>query len=154
MWPLIAMAGSALLSMHQENQKAKQMKKYNEAQAEMTRYSPWTGRAGQIQQYTYDPLSAAAGGALQGLGMYQDFSKLNMNKPQAGGLTTSGVDQSINTLGSADMANSFGQMGQGVQNQYGHLLNKTQSSTPSLYSSLRNNNPFGANSFSMKPRYL
>ena len=145
------MVGTGLLSLNQENQKAKQMKKYNEGQAEITRYSPWTGRAGEIKPYTYDPLSATAGGALQGLGMSQSFGKLGGgSQPTASiGAASEGV------LGGTQMASELGQMGQSTMNKYSHLIPQgQQGATPSLYSSMKQSNPFAQNSFQLRPKYL
>lgn len=146
------MAGTTLLSLNQENQKAKQMKRHNEGQAEITRYSPWTGKSGEIQSYTYDPVSAGMGGALQGMGMAQTFGKMGgAAKPTgAPGVTPAG------DLGAGTMNAELGQMGQDATNKYAHLMpgQGAPGQTPSLYSSMKQNNPFASNSFSLKPKYL
>ena len=66
------MIGSALLQARQAEQRRNQQEKYNKGQAEVTRYSPWTGMQGQMDNsFIPDALSAAAGGAIQGASVAQ-----------------------------------------------------------------------------------
>lgn len=57
-----------------QNRQAEDQRKYNLAQAEMTRYSPWTGQKGQLDTRDIgSPLEAGVGGAVQGLGITQSL---------------------------------------------------------------------------------
>lgn len=78
MWPMLAAAGGmAALGMIREREKAKAQRKYNEGQAEISRYSPWTGMQGQITPVFDDSLGAGLQGGLSGAMMAQNFSKAN-----------------------------------------------------------------------------
>lgn len=83
MLPLLALMGaSAMLSARQAEQKKKQQQDNNRLQAELTRYSPWTGMQGQIDSsYIPDALTAGAGGALQGAAIGQGFGMGGMTQP-------------------------------------------------------------------------
>jgi hypothetical protein len=81
---LIPMAANALLSARSAERQQAQQKANNMAQAEMTRYSPWTHQTGQLDM-SYIPSSGAAafGGAVQGLGMGQAIDKAFPGAPAA-----------------------------------------------------------------------
>lgn len=65
--------------MNRQNRQANDQRRYNLAQAEITRYSPWTGQTGQLDtRDTSSPLEAGVGGAIQGLGINQT---LGINTP-------------------------------------------------------------------------
>jgi hypothetical protein len=60
--------------MMKQNRQANDQRKFNLAQAEMTRYSPWTGQTGQLDtRDTGSPLEAGVGGAVQGIGLTQSL---------------------------------------------------------------------------------
>ena len=85
MWQfLLPMAANALLSVNQARKNQEAQKQSNLAQAEMTRYSPWTHQAGQIDM-TAQPSSASAafGGAVQGLGIGQSINNAFASPAQA-----------------------------------------------------------------------
>ena len=65
-----AMAGINAIKGSQQRDAARD---YNKHQAEVTRYSPWTGMTGQTKQVTGGLLTDAAGGAMQGAMMGQAF---------------------------------------------------------------------------------
>jgi hypothetical protein len=65
-----AMAGINAIKGSQQRAAARD---YNRGQAEVTRYSPWTGMTGQTKQVTGGLLTDAAGGAMQGAMMGQAF---------------------------------------------------------------------------------
>lgn len=68
----LIMGGSGLLQARQADQRRKQQQRFNQGQAEVTRYSPWTGMQGQMDNsFVPDALTAGASGAIQGLGMAQ-----------------------------------------------------------------------------------
>lgn len=69
--PAMMVAGAALQG-RAADRKRKQQERFNQGQAETTRYSPWTGMTGQLDQsYVPGSLEAMAGGAIQGAGMAQ-----------------------------------------------------------------------------------
>lgn len=77
---LAVMAGMAGINAMNANQQQADTKRFNQGQAEMTKYSPWTGRAGEIQRHQGpSPLMAGVGGAAQGAGLAQQFGSA---KPQ------------------------------------------------------------------------
>ncbi|MFN3453445.1 MAG: hypothetical protein ACK41T_00695 [Pseudobdellovibrio sp.] len=77
------MAGSALLNARNAEAKRSQQKQYNLAQSELTRYSPWTGMKGQLDNsFNPDSLSAGVGGAIQGASIAQGVNGL-FSSPQA-----------------------------------------------------------------------
>jgi hypothetical protein len=71
MWPALAMMGaSAALSMYREKKKADAMNKWNQGQAEVTKWSPWTGMKGDVRPNFEDPMGAGLQGGISGLGLY------------------------------------------------------------------------------------
>lgn len=96
-WVTVAIVGgSALMGARAADKKAQQQKQYNMAQSELTRYSPWTGMKGQLDNsYTPDALSGGISGGIQGLGMAQGaqglFSKPAEAVPNAGGTMDAGM---------------------------------------------------------------
>lgn len=78
MWAMAipAIAG-AVLGYDQQRRQAKATEKFNKGQAEVTRYSPWTGVKGQIQQNNADPISGALQGGLSGAMFGQQLSGMN-----------------------------------------------------------------------------
>lgn len=78
MWWALPLATTAM-GLSRQNRQANDQRKYNLAQAEVTRYSPWTGQTGQLDtRDTGSPLEAGVGGAIQGLGLNQS---LDINTP-------------------------------------------------------------------------
>jgi outer membrane lipoprotein SlyB len=71
MWWALPIA-TALMGASKADRQAKQQKEYNLAQAEATRYSPWTGRAGQLDNSaTANAFEGAVSGGVHGLGIAQ-----------------------------------------------------------------------------------
>jgi hypothetical protein len=67
MWGQLAlMAGGAALGLMREKQKANAMRKFNEGQAETTKWSPWTGMKGDIKPVFEDSMGAGLAGGLTG----------------------------------------------------------------------------------------
>lgn len=67
---------AAAVSMMNAKKQADNQEAYNKAQAEMTKYSPWTGVAGKITPITApSALGAAASGAIQGMAIQQGIGK-------------------------------------------------------------------------------
>lgn len=92
MWWLLP-AATALLSANKANRQAEQQQKYNIGQSEMTRYSPWTGQAGKIDNsYTPSVLEGGLSGGVQGLGIMQSFGKSPWGAPTQ-------MQQNSNALG-------------------------------------------------------
>jgi hypothetical protein len=93
--------------MTNQNRQAENQRKYNLAQAEMTRYSPWTGQKGQLSMSdTGSPLEAGVGGAVQGLGLTQSLG----GDLGFGGAAQSMAPQSQGlSLGGQEMANELGE---------------------------------------------
>ncbi len=91
MWELIPVGLTALGAIHGANRAAEE-RKFNRAQAEVTRYSPWTGMSGQIRPVQY----SAFGGGLQGFGtgmaLYQSAKRAfgDTDKPESVGTGTMG----------------------------------------------------------------
>jgi hypothetical protein len=110
------MVGTAALGYNQQKQQQKQMAKYNQGQAEMTRYSPWTGVKGQTQMDSSDPLGGAIQGGLSGLALGNNISKLNFGgapqKPMG--------DISMNTT-DMQKADNLDPMGQENQTLFGTM---------------------------------
>ena len=70
-WIPLAMDAASMIN---EKQKENQLDRYNQGQAEVTRYSPWTGIKGQIQPNQGPGMfGAGIGGAVGGLGLMQAF---------------------------------------------------------------------------------
>lgn len=90
-----------------QNRQADDQRRYNLAQAEVTRYSPWTGRSGQLDvRDTGSPLEAGVGGAIQGIGLTQSLGgDLSMGSTGQGMVApqTQGL-----SLGGQEMANEIG----------------------------------------------
>ncbi|MBX3017975.1 MAG: hypothetical protein KF767_08805 [Bdellovibrionaceae bacterium] len=77
MLPLILGGVSALASYKNAQNKNDQMQKANQAAAEQTRYSAWSGLGqGQINNQYADPLTSAIGGGLQGAAFGQSLGSL------------------------------------------------------------------------------
>lgn len=95
MWQFLIPAATAALGAQRAQRQADQKERFNKAQAEITKYSPWTGMRGQLDS-SYSPSSFEGGlaGGLQGLGMAQGFGMF-ANKPQSIGGMQSGLDQNI-----------------------------------------------------------
>ena len=102
-WIPLAMAGASLL---QEKNNADATERFNKGQAEITRYSPWTGMKGQMKQNSPNYLGAGLKGGLQGYMLGNaicggaggtplegkaamvDYENLGINVPQAGAMPT------------------------------------------------------------------
>jgi hypothetical protein len=78
MWQLIPIGVGAVMGARNAQKQADETKRQNLAQAEITRYSPWTGMHGQIQANTADPLNGAFQGAMGGLALGQGMSQAGM----------------------------------------------------------------------------
>ncbi|MNJ94788.1 hypothetical protein D3C87_124910 [compost metagenome] len=84
-------AGGALGDMKAQRQQ-EQVRANNMAQAEMTRYSPWTGMRGQITPEGASGLEGAIGGGIQGAAAAQGLGL------GAGGKTSTGFGSSWDDL--------------------------------------------------------
>lgn len=74
-WTIAAMGANALMQANKAKRDQETMKQHNLAQAEMTRYSPWTGQSGKITPYTGpSAFEGAVGGAFQGAAMGQQLN--------------------------------------------------------------------------------
>lgn len=73
----MALIGSAL-GAFSGDQKSKENQKYNQMQAELTRYSPWTHQMGQLTPNNDNALNGAMQGGLSGLSLYQNLGKAGM----------------------------------------------------------------------------
>jgi hypothetical protein len=91
-----AMAGINAIKGSQQRDAARD---YNKHQAEVTRYSPWTGMTGQTKQVTGGLLTDAAGGAMQGAMMGQAFGV-------GGGAPDAGTSAVVSPEYSTDMMQS------------------------------------------------
>lgn len=80
--PLAMAAAGAAAGMSRDRAQAKQMRRYNEGQAETTRYSPWTGMKGEITPHTSDPMGAGLTGALSGYAMGANVAGKMNQTPQ------------------------------------------------------------------------
>lgn len=81
MWPQIALAAlQGFAGMQAAKRRQDQTRRYNLAQSEMTRYSPWTGQSGQLSD-NYGPgeLGGAISGAASGWAFGQGIDN-TMNK--------------------------------------------------------------------------
>jgi hypothetical protein len=68
------------LGAYQGHQEQQEHKRHNKAQAEMTKYSPWTGMSGQVNPYTgKGALGGAIGGAASGAALSQAY--MNSGNP-------------------------------------------------------------------------
>ena len=82
MWPALLMGASAIMGMNRANRQADQQRRNNLAQAEITRYSPWTGMRGQIDNsYTPSGLEGAISGGIQGASMAQGLGMFEKKNP-------------------------------------------------------------------------
>jgi hypothetical protein len=68
----IGLVGGALGA----SEKEKKLQQYNQSQAEMTRYSPWTGMSGHIQRDENNSWGDAMGGLAAGAQLYQAGMKM------------------------------------------------------------------------------
>lgn len=78
MWQMLLGAGLGALSA---NQKQKAEEENNKMQAELTRYSPWTGMKGTISHNAPSMLDGVLQGGMGGMGVMQEMNK--MQGPQA-----------------------------------------------------------------------
>ena len=120
MWMLPV--GMAALGAYQGAQKKKAEDQWNRGQAEVTRYSPWTGISGQLKPSSSSMLGGAMQGGLSGAMLGQHFG---------GGSTTEIEPSAMDKLGkqnaSAFGSGDFGDMkgisntsgGQGLTDQMG-----------------------------------
>jgi uncharacterized phage infection (PIP) family protein YhgE len=85
MWLQLGLAGlGALQGYNSAQRKAEQQKQYNLAQAETSRYSPWTKMQGQLDSsYSPSAMDGAFSGGVTGLGMGQSLSNAFADKPAA-----------------------------------------------------------------------
>lgn len=130
--PMAVMAAmGALMGAANEQKKRNDQTHFNKYQAEVTRYSPWTGMQGQLTPVTGNPLGGAVQGGISGAMFGKSFQGGN------------GTEAAIGALNAKDdgtvVSGGYGQMpGQqmasnGNQNPYGNMYD-----SPWLY---MNNNP-------------
>ncbi len=139
-WNLLVPALGAVAGGLQANEQKKDVRRQNRAQAEITRYSPWTGMKGQMQA---EP--SAVGGALQG-GMMGAMAANQMGmfdkagvKPPTGKppVPQQEVSQSVSTMSSAPVVQ---------QPQQGVSLMRPQGGNPTadyVEGLAQNQNPWG-----------
>lgn len=88
LWPMLAMGA---LGAIQGERKRAQEEKFNRSQAEMEKYSPWTGVHGSIKPVTGDWFSGALQGGTTGLMLGQQFGGGEV-APKASPLAQMGQD--------------------------------------------------------------
>lgn len=134
---------SAGVGALQGQQKEKQQKQFNDSQAEITRYSPWTGMRGQVTPTTDNALGGAMQGGLGGALFGQRIASMQgAAKPEVttgGNGYTSAYDLPQGTDNGMNAHLSSGQFGGGAMDsgaasqQMGH-----EPSSMNLYSGMRN----------------
>jgi hypothetical protein len=87
MLPVAMMAGSAALSMYRDQKKNEATEKFNKGQAEITRYSPWTGMKGEVRPIFNDPVGSGLQGGLTGASLYGSMKGAGMFDGDSGGQT-------------------------------------------------------------------
>ena len=90
MSPWLLLGGAALGAI-QGQRKQDQINRMNQAQAETTRYSPWTGMKGQLQNPGGGWFDGALSGGLTGAMLGQQFGGDNTVAPKPGQLETMGA---------------------------------------------------------------
>lgn len=89
MWWALPVA-TTLMGMNNARRKAEQQERYNKGQAEVTRYSPWTGMTGKLDNsYTPSMLEGGLQGGMAGLGAMQGMKGAfgaQPAQPQLGGM--------------------------------------------------------------------
>ena len=142
------MAATTAMSVHRENEQAKQAKKFNQGQAEITKYSPWTGMRGEVKPYSYDPVGAGMQGAVSGLQLGNNVSG-TFNKG-ATGASPAAPSAGGSPLGGSDYAAKLGQQSNTFASQYPSQPNMTAQGSPtsptffdgvSRYDAMKNQNP-------------
>ena len=121
MWAIpVAMAA---MSAIQAKNKADQQERYNRGQAEMTKYSPWTGVAGKLD-YSYNPsmLEGGVSGGIQGMGVAQGMQGLF----SSGSTATTGAGSPY-SLGADQFSNSLASQGRNFEQQMSPYMNMKQS---------------------------
>lgn len=76
--------GMAALGAVNAKQKQEQQEASNKAQAELTRYSPWTGMQGKLDFSAPSMLGGAMQGGVAGLGMAQGIQSMQSPEPTSG----------------------------------------------------------------------
>lgn len=134
MWPALAiMAASALMQSKQNQAKQDQQRKMNLAQSELTRYSPWTGMKGQLDQ-SYQPggTEGAFSGGMQGLAMAQSVDDSGMFKKEPTSPTVA-PESPPSAIGAPDYSAQLGQQGKSFQNNMAQMQTEQK---PSLWNSM------------------
>lgn len=88
--------GMAALGALQSEQKRKDTAEWNKKQAELHKYSPWTGMKGEIRENNQDAMGGALQGGVAGLGMAQGMGGW-------GGLASGKAGAVTNAASSADV---------------------------------------------------
>lgn len=121
MWFLAPLLSTAVGAV-QGKQKRDAQRKYNLGQAEMTRYSPWTGKSGTISPETASPLSGAMQGAMGGINLAQNL----MGKGSSwfgggggGGQPSPGLTSQDIQAATQQATPTSGTFGSNVQDMYG-----------------------------------
>jgi len=103
-WVMVAVGGGALAGGIQANEQKKDVRRQNRAQAEITRYSPWTGMQGKMQAEPsvmggtlQGAMMGAMAGNAMGLGGKKDIPDTNSGNGM--------VSQGVSNVSSAPMAN-------------------------------------------------
>lgn len=141
--PLAMAAVGAVSGARQAEAKRAQQNKFNQIQSEMTRYSPWTGVSGTLDNsYHPDVLSGGVGGGLQGLAASQSLTGMFKGSSTPGGGITPPADPSApnsqnsfsNIFGGQNYSNQMGQQGNGFAPQMDDSNSMwPQLQNPSLY---------------------
>lgn len=96
-WVATAIVGSALVGKIGADKKMAREDAYNDTQAKMSKYSPWTGLQPQMKMGTADPFGQALAGGLAGAGMAQQFKTPSVSQAPIG----------ENISGAAGVADSY-----------------------------------------------
>lgn len=107
MWPMLVMAGLGALQGHAKQQ---QQEKWNRGQADVTRYSPWTGIKGDLKPVTDSALGGAMQGGLTGAMMSQSMGADKATPTDVNNVASSAAGKSY--LGGDQMAQQLGAQGQ------------------------------------------
>ena len=115
------MAASAVSSMMSNQRKAEKQRQNNLAQAEITKYSPWTGMKGQLDNsYTPGSLESGISGGIQGAAIGQGLKNSGLglsqtSTPSSGGSAGGGGYLGFDSSG-------LGSGSSAIENQYANSL--------------------------------
>lgn len=139
------MAGTAALGYTQQRQQQKAINEHNKGQAEMTRYSPWTGVRGETQANTADPLVGALQGGLSGYALGSNISNKLGSKVTPDSVDTSSVSRGSQPMG--DVSFNDRPMNDSVGSSYNKGADPL--AQPSFYNSMKKQNPYRRDPYSV-----